>query len=539
MVSDIMTRETGMWNKEALLKHLPHLISRLRVNLPPVGSPTNLFPWIAWTIWTARNLLIFENRTINPATCMTRAISAAKEWAIAQTLSPPPLSRPFGQFPLASNEPNPMVFCYTDASWIASTKHAGLAWIFTDRAKKELNRGSHFRNLISSPLLAESLAIRASLLHASALGYTNIWIHSDSQKLVRALWTDVGHHSFLRVPCSSSASHGWRGIIAGRDVIIQHLGKMIGNGNSTKLWHEPWLSVSTPTSISGPVTIDEKDLMVSDIMTRETRMWNKEALLKHLPHLVEDILLIQPSSTGAEDGYAWLLNPSGEYSSKSGYLALHLKDSSATRNNNLPDDFNWYKSVWSPQLLPKIQIFLWKISRLRVNLPPVGIPTNLFPWIAWTIWTARNLLIFENRTINPATCMTRAISAAKEWAIAQTLSPPLFSRLRVNLPPVGSPTNLFPWIAWTIWTARNLLIFENRTINPATCITRAISAAKEWAIAQTLSPLPVSRPLGQLPLASNEPNSTIFCYTDASWIASTKHAGLAWIFTDRAKKELN
>ncbi|KAF3557908.1 hypothetical protein F2Q69_00012816 [Brassica cretica] len=168
-------------------------ISRLRVNLPPVGSPTNLLPWIAWTIWTARNLLIFENRTINPATCMTRAISAAKEWAIAQTLSPPPLSRPFGQFPLASNEPNPTVFCYTDASWIASTKHAGLAWIFTDRAKKELNRGSHFRNLISSPLLAESLAIRASLLHASALGYTNIWIHSDSQELVRALWTAVGH----------------------------------------------------------------------------------------------------------------------------------------------------------------------------------------------------------------------------------------------------------------------------------------------------------------------------------------------------------
>ena len=186
--------------------------------------------------------------------------------------------------------------------------------------------------------------------------------------------------SFLRVPCSSSASHGWRGITAGRDVIIQHLGKMIGNGNSTKLWHEPWLSVSTPTSISGPVTIDEKDLKVSDIMTRETRMWNKEALLKHLPHLVEEILFIQPSSTGPEDGYVWLLNPSGEYSSKSGYLALHLKDSSATRNNNLPDDFNWYKSVWSPQLLPKIQIFLWKFVQNAIptgeNLQKRGVLTN-------------------------------------------------------------------------------------------------------------------------------------------------------------------
>lgn len=41
--------------------------------------------------------------------------------------------------------------------------------------------------------------------------------------------------SFLKVFCSTSASHGWRGIIVGRNVIIQHLGKIIGNGNSIKL----------------------------------------------------------------------------------------------------------------------------------------------------------------------------------------------------------------------------------------------------------------------------------------------------------------
>lgn len=58
--------------------------------------------------------------------------------------------------------------------------------------------------------------------------------------------------SFLRISCSSSASHGWRGIIESRNVILLHLGKVIGNGNSTKLCHEPWLSVSTPMCASGP-----------------------------------------------------------------------------------------------------------------------------------------------------------------------------------------------------------------------------------------------------------------------------------------------
>lgn len=60
-----------------------------------------------------------------------------------------------------------------------------------------------------------------------------------------------------------------------------------------------------------------------------------------LPHLVDEILLIQPSSTKAEDAYAWLpTNPSGDYSSKSGYLALHLTESMPSRNANIPDEFN-------------------------------------------------------------------------------------------------------------------------------------------------------------------------------------------------------
>ena len=168
--------------------------------------------------------------------------------------------------------------------------------------------------------------------------------------------------SFLRISYSSSASHDWRGIIEGRNIVLQHLGKVIGNGNSTKLWHAPWLSASTPTSASGPVTIDDKDLMVSDIMTRETWIWNREALMKYLSNLMDNILLLQSSTTGAEDGYAWLLNHSREYSSKTGYLALHLEDATTHRTSNIPDDFNWFKSVWNTQLSKS---FCGKFSKMQ------------------------------------------------------------------------------------------------------------------------------------------------------------------------------
>lgn len=38
---------------------------------------------------------------------------------------------------------------------------------------------------------------------------------------------------FLKVTPSSAISHGWRGILRGRDLLLQHLGKTIGDGEST------------------------------------------------------------------------------------------------------------------------------------------------------------------------------------------------------------------------------------------------------------------------------------------------------------------
>lgn len=47
--------------------------------------------------------------------------------------------------------------------------------------------------------------------------------------------------SFLKITASSAISHGWRGILHGRDLLIQHLGKTIGNGETTSLWLDSWI----------------------------------------------------------------------------------------------------------------------------------------------------------------------------------------------------------------------------------------------------------------------------------------------------------
>ncbi|WZZ12289.1 hypothetical protein YC2023_105378 [Brassica napus] len=51
----------------------------------------------------------------------------------------------------------------------------------------EISRGSFTQTGVSSPLMAEALAIREALLHASTLHYKRIWFRSDSQGLITAI----------------------------------------------------------------------------------------------------------------------------------------------------------------------------------------------------------------------------------------------------------------------------------------------------------------------------------------------------------------
>lgn len=55
--------------------------------------------------------------------------------------------------------------------------------------------------------------------------------------------------SFLDCPVPSSASHGWRGILEGRDILRRGLGWVVGNGDKIRVWQDPWLSCAAPNSL--------------------------------------------------------------------------------------------------------------------------------------------------------------------------------------------------------------------------------------------------------------------------------------------------
>ena len=87
---------------------------------------------------------------------------------------------------------------------------------------------------------------------------------------------------FLDCPVSNSASHGWRGICIGRDLLKSQLGRAIGSGLTTQVWTEPWLSLSAPLSPIGPPREENQDLKVSDLIIPISKTWDRAKLQKHL-----------------------------------------------------------------------------------------------------------------------------------------------------------------------------------------------------------------------------------------------------------------
>lgn len=160
----------------------------------------------------------------------------------------------------------------------------------------------------------------------------------------------------------NSASHGWRGILAGRDVIRKGMGWSVGKGTNIRVWEDKWLSTDQQLAPVGPPTLLNQELRVKDLITPNSTEWNGEAIRRHLHHLEAQIRKLIPC-VDQEDEVIWLPEKSGNDSTRSGYALTKMHNGSQT------EDFNWKHYVWNVACSPKLRQFLWK---LKNNAMAVG-----------------------------------------------------------------------------------------------------------------------------------------------------------------------
>lgn len=98
----------------------------------------------------------------------------------------------------------------------------------------------------------------------------------------------IGKHctysDFMECTIPNSASHGWRGILVGMDLLAKHLDWAIGNGADVCVWKDNWLSTRDQRSPMGPVEGKHSSLKVKDLFHSNTTDWNRTLLQEILAH---------------------------------------------------------------------------------------------------------------------------------------------------------------------------------------------------------------------------------------------------------------
>ncbi|KAG7600499.1 Reverse transcriptase zinc-binding domain [Arabidopsis suecica] len=353
--------------------------------------------------------------------------------------------------------------------------------------------------------------------------------------LARVLLGKYSHSThFLDSTTPNSASHGWRGITIGRDLLKSQLGKIIGNGADTSVWSDPWLSLAYPQSPMGPPPAPAKDLKVKDLLKPRTAEWNQNLIKEILPGYEKDILFLKPSQSGATDKWAWLATDSGMYSAKSGYYEALKQDPDLITNDPATAGIKWKADVWSLKTSPMVKMLLWKalqnalpvgenLKHRNVNLaaqcPHCG-EDETVPHLFFTCSFAKQ--IWDKAPCKHSLNLAQISSFRDGFEATKAL---------ICLPPTGLGSGAFPpWILWSIWHARNQKIFNQVQIQPEEIMLLATIRAKEWQSAQlkSASPSP-SLVRSRLPSLAPPPQ-VVLCNTDASWKVDGS-AGFRWVFS--------
>lgn len=360
-------------------------------------------------------------------------------------------------------------------------------------------------------------------------------LKDPSSMLARTLMGKYCNHtSFLEAQPPSCVSHGWRGILVGRDLLLKGLGWALGSGSDVCIWREPWLSTTEPLSPIGPPTEATQSWRVSDFIVPGSNEWDTEAIRNTLPQYEEQIRKLIPSRAFLRDERAWVLNTSGEYSTKSGYAVAKLNN-----GDQITQDFNWKQSIWQVDTSPKIRYFLWKATSRAL---PVG--AALATRGIKVAPTCKRCGEHETELHVFLTCPF----AVKVWDLAPCLFKPVAHgittiasllkqcRRMISLQPVGvGSTPLYPWILWLLWTNRNQLVFENKSFSEESTILKVVKDARAWKAAQTIVAMPsVPRVVvgASAPCLHVVNSATWSSFSDAAWDPATGNCGLGWLLRD-------
>jgi hypothetical protein len=156
------------------------------------------------------------------------------------------------------------------------------------------------------------------------------------------------------------ASHTWRAILAGRDVLKSGLMKRIGDGSDTRIWEDRWI----PKHFSGKPIVFQEDhgLVYARELVMDSGQWNEDLIRASFLGIDAKEILRTPIRGVGADMWVWDLEKHGCYSVRSTYRLLdsgrQQQDDMATMSTSSND--TWHR-IWKLDVVPKVKIFWWRV----------------------------------------------------------------------------------------------------------------------------------------------------------------------------------
>ena len=307
--------------------------------------------------------------------------------------------------------------------------------------------------------------------------------------------------SLLQAISKANASHAWRSILKGNELLKSGIKWIIGRGAQTHMWIDNWLPTNPPRPPKGLTNCIDKNTKVCEFINPETNWWDINKLNSFVAQEdVEIVKTIRPSGTDVKDSIIWMHTKEGQYSAKSGYKLQRFNTSqtlpsSSNIGNNLLLEV--CKKVWKLNSPPKIKHFWWRVAHNAIptaeNLRRRKMVADNTCQLCGERSETTNHLIFNCRISKQIWSMTPSMEIKGDNLSSNSLLENVSMMLTLNNNQ-REDASIFPFIGWRIWKMRNDLIFNGKKKAIPDIINQALIDQNVWKNALEADELQIESP---------------------------------------------
>ncbi|WZY69216.1 hypothetical protein YC2023_001456 [Brassica napus] len=334
-------------------------------------------------------------------------------------------------------------------------------------------------------------------------------------------------------------SYAWRSILFGRELLNKGLMKSIGNGNSTFVWSHNWILDETPRRPINKQPEIDINLRVSSLIGDDGQ-WDVNKLQCRFPQ--NEVTRIRQLPVGdVPDRDIWAYSPNGSYTVKSGYkVATQAKETAEVQAMSLkPGVLELKGIIWKVATLPKIRNFLWRAASgalaVAERLNTRGLNLDLRCKICKAATESIEHVLFKCSLAHEAWSSAgfQSLPHVGNLSVIDCLSAYLHMMNDVLIP--LEQRLAIPWILWTIWKNRNMLLYAETQVSITIQIKQALEEACTWhelnkkAVSlENITGLNEETKRWDPPLAGY-----VKCNFHANWRNAALHSGVAFIVRDQ------